>query len=207
MKAAEKLDLFQLHKTDYAAPKKPVLVHIPQASYLSVSGQGEPGGTMFTEKIGALYGVAYTIKMTLKFARQQDYVVCKLEGQWWCGECGGDFAGVPKDRWRWNLLIRTPDFVKEDDLAKAIAVLIDKGKSSLVREVKLESVTEGDCVQMLHVGPYDSENETIALMNDFAEKNGVKSDGRHHEIYLSDPRRVAPERLRTILRQPVSRIA
>jgi len=100
-------------------------------------------------------------------------------------------------------MIRTPDIVTKDELQKAVSVLIEKGKSPAVREVKLESVSEGLCVQMLHVGPYDREGETIELMKAFAEQQGLEFHDRHHEIYLSDPRQVAPERLKTILRHPV----
>jgi hypothetical protein len=108
-----KIDLYQLHKDDYVTPKKPVLLTIPKASYLAISGQGEPGGETFTGKIGALYGVAFTIKMTRKFAGRQDYAVCKLESQWWAAGAHEDFARTPKNTWRWKLLIRTPQFVRE----------------------------------------------------------------------------------------------
>jgi hypothetical protein len=204
MKTQERIDLYKLNKDDYATPKKPVLLNIKEAAYLAIDGQGAPGGETFTDRIGALYGVAFTIKMTRKFAGQQDYAVCKLEGQYWCGGCGGDFSRVPKDQWNWKLLIRTPAFVKEEELKKAIAVLLERGKTKSVRDVRLESMTEGQCVQMLHVGPYERERESVELMKAFAEKNTLRFRGRHHEIYLSDPRRVAPENLKTILRIPVT---
>lgn len=204
MKTKEKIDLYKLHKQDYAAARKPALVNIRKATYLAISGQGEPGGDVFTDKIGALYGVAFTIKMTRKFAGLQDYAVCKLEAQWWGKNGEADFPRLPKNQWRWKLLIRTPDFIRAGDLAKAIAVLLERGKTKSVQEVALETITEGQCVQMLHVGPYEREHETIALMKEHAQKKGLKFHGRHHEIYLSDPRRVAPERLKTILRCPVT---
>jgi hypothetical protein len=124
-----------------------------------------------------------------------------LEGQYWCKKA--DFCRVPKEQWRWNLLIRTPDFVTQNELDQAAETLLKRGKTASVREVKLETITEGRCVQMLHIGPYDREPETIALMKAHAEKEGFTFHGRHHEIYLSDPRRVAPERLKTILRIPI----
>ncbi len=203
MKIQEKIDLFKLHKNDYAMPRKPVLVNIGKATYLAIGGTGAPGGESFTDKIGALYGVAFTMKMTRKFAGRQDYAVCKLECQWWAGGCEGNFSEVPRDQWCWRLLIRTPDFIEAEELDKAVAVLLDKGKTRLVREVRLEPLIEGRCVQMLHVGPYEREHKTIELMRSFAEKNALQFHGRHHEIYLSDPRRVAPEKLRTVLRMPV----
>ena len=203
MKTQEKIDLYKLHKADYVTPKKPAFLNVSDATYLAITGQGAPGGDVFTDKIGALYGAAYTIKMTRKFAGQQDYAVCKLEGQYWCGACGADFGRVPKDQWCWKLLIRTPEFVTQAELDRAVANLLEKGKSRAVQEVKLESLAEGHCVQMLHVGPYERESESIALMKAIAEANNLELRGRHHEIYLSDPRRVAAERLKTILRIPV----
>lgn len=204
MANAEKIDLYKLHKDEYVAPKKPVLVEIKPANYLTISGQGDPGGELFQARIGALYGMAYTIKMTSKFAGK-DYVVCKLEGQWWSDESPGDFSKVPKDKWQWKLLIRTPDFVGDEELRKTADALTKKGKTPDVKLVNLETIDEGRCVQMLHVGPYDKEGETIRAMKAFAEEQGLVLHGLHHEIYLSDPRRVAPDRLRTILRHPVTK--
>jgi hypothetical protein len=201
-----KIDLYKLHKADYVTPKKPVLIQMKKASYLAIAGQGEPGGAVFTAKIGALYGMAFTVKMTRKFGGKQDYAVCKLEAQWSAAEGGGDFSSVPRDQWRWKLMIRTPEFVKKDELKVAVAILLKRGKGAEVQEVQLETLTEGRCVQMLHVGPYDREPESIALMKAFAGEQGFKFHGLHHEIYLSDPRRVPAERLKTILRMPVARV-
>jgi len=200
MKTPPKIDLYQLHKNEYAAPREPVLIETKPAVYLAITGQGAPGGAEFTAKIGALYGMAFTIKMTRKFAGLQDYAVGKLEARYFFE---GDPARLPKDQWRWQLLIRTPDFVTQDDLRNAAAALLKKGKAPELSEVRLESIDEGKCVQMLHVGPYDREHETIALMQAFAKQHGFQFGGPHHEIYLSDPRRVPPERLKTILREPV----
>ncbi|MFQ5601033.1 MAG: GyrI-like domain-containing protein [Candidatus Krumholzibacteriia bacterium] len=203
MTTKEKIDLFKLHKNgDYATPKKPMLVDIKRATYLTIEGKGAPGGEEFAAKIGALYGVAYTIKMTRKFDGRQDYVIGKLEAQWWVEGGQSDLAKVPKDRWQWRMMIRTPDFVGQDELKQAVSALLDKGKDPEVRDVKLEPLAAGQCVQMLHVGPYEKEGETIAKMTAFAEKEGLETHGRHHEVYLSDPRRVPPERLKTILRLP-----
>jgi hypothetical protein len=195
-----KLDLYKLHKTEYAAPRKPVLIHVKPAQYLTIEGRGAPGGARFQACIGALYGMAFTIKMARKFAGKQDYAVCKLEGQYF-----GDLSAMAKDDWSWKLLIRTPDFIAAKDLESAVAVLLKRGKTAEVKEVKIETFHEGECVQMLHVGPYDKECESIAIMRQFAEAAGLMLAGPHHEIYLSDPRRVPPERLKTILRQPMRR--
>jgi hypothetical protein len=199
-----KIDLYQLHKKEYAAPKKPTLVHIGPANYLAIEGRGRPGDAGFTAQIGALYAVAFTVKMRRKFAGQQDYTICKLEAQWLetgCHETAVKTGGA----WRWRLLIRTPDFVSAADLREAVAVLLEKGKPAEVKAVKLAALDEGSCVQMLHVGPYDREAETLATMTAFAVQRGLRPTGLHHEIYLSDPRRVPPERLKTILRQPVAK--
>jgi hypothetical protein len=191
----EKVDLYKLHKADYVTPKEPVFVRIGAAKYLTVEGQGEPGGEMFQSMLGALYAAAYTIKMTKKFAGQ-DYKVCGLEGLWW------GFEGA-RETWRWKLIIRVPEFIAARDLKDAVARLKEKGKGDLPEKVRLETIKEGRCVQMLHVGPYSAEPATVERMKAFAEASGLSLRGPHHEIYLSDPRRVAPEKLRTILRFPV----
>ncbi|HVM61986.1 MAG TPA: GyrI-like domain-containing protein [Verrucomicrobiae bacterium] len=202
MPTPEKIDLYRRHKDEYASPKKPVLVRVKPAQYLSIIGQGAPGDDRFSACIGALYAVAFTIKMTRKFAGQQDYAVCKLEGQWFFE---GDPSNTPREQWRWKLLIRTPDFIRGPDRQQAIDALLKKGKPREVNEVDLEKIDEGQCVQMLHVGPYDREKESLAEMRAMAEQRGLRFAGPHHEIYLSDPRRVPAERLKTILRQPVVR--
>ncbi|MEW6732291.1 MAG: GyrI-like domain-containing protein [Acidobacteriota bacterium] len=198
----EKLDLYQLHKDEYITPKAPTLVEIKPARYLTITGRGEPGGAEFSTKLGALYNVVFTIKMEHKFAGK-DYKVCKLEGLWWADKPHRDFLLEPKDKWNWKLIIRTPDFVTIDHLHKGIAKLREKGKSAEVSEVRLETIAEGLSVQMLHVGSYGKEEETITRMKEYAADKGLKYHGLHHEIYLSDPRRVAEPRLKTILRNPV----
>jgi len=164
-----------------------------------------PGGEVFKTRIGALYAMAFTVKMTRKFSGQQDYTVGRLECQWFFAD-GQEPAKLPPDQWRWRLLIRTPEFVRPQELEQAAATLLKKGKPNEVKEVKLEPINEGLCVQMLHVGPYDREPESIALMKALAAQHGLQLCGPHHEIYVSDPRRVPPERLKTILRVPVIKV-
>ena len=204
MKSGEKVDLYRQYSLEYIAFRKPALVKVGPAAYLSISGQGAPGGKAFQEAIGALYGVAFTVKMTRRFAGKRDYAVAKLEGLW------PDFNSAEplpdKEDWNWRMLIRTPKFVTQKEVAQAIEVLLKRGKGADVRRVRLESLEEGFCVQALHVGPYDKECETIAAMKSCAESAGRKLCGVHHEIYLSDPRRVAPARLKTILRLPTVRV-
>lgn len=201
----EKIDLFKQYKAEYKAISKPLLIDTTPAHYLAIEGQGLPGGPEFEDRVGALYGMAFTIKMTRKFDGQGDYVVCKLEGLWYAPDGGDNLCGVPQEKWCWTLMIRTPDCVRQADLDKAVAALLDKGKCESVREVKLTTLDEGRCVQMLHIGPYDRVGETIEKMQAFAEENGLAFTGKHHEIYLSDPRRVAPEKLKTLIRRPVRR--
>lgn len=202
MPAAKKLDLYKEHKAEYVTPKKPVLVDVKPAKYLTITGKGAPEGTEFQKCVGALYGAAYTIKFTKKFVGQ-DYRVCNLEGQWWGEQETGDFTNLPRESWNWRLLIRVPDFIKAADLKAATKQLKAKGRGDEVSNVKLETIKEGKCVQMLHVGPYGEEGKTICQMMEHAGAQGLTLTGRHHEIYLSDPRRVPAARLRTILRHPV----
>lgn len=204
----DKLDLFKTFKDDYAAPKKPALVDVGPAHYLAIEGWGAPGGEQFTAKIGGLYSMAYTIKMSRKFggaAGLRDYTICKLEAQWWTGrdERKGDLSTQPPEQWRWRLMIRTPDFIKQADLNQAVANLEKKGKDPEFKNVRLWDHTEGRCVQMLHVGPYEQEGETYTRMAAFANERGLTPHGPGHDIYLNDPRRIPPERLKTILRLPV----
>ena len=202
-KAIEKIDLFKEHKPEYKATAKPAFVNVGPAQYLMIDGQGAPGGAAFEECIGALYAMAFTIKMTRKFAGLGDYTVCKLEGLWYTEDGLDDFANIPQDKWCWILMIRTPECVREADLDKAVKALLDKGKCEAIKEVRLETLKEGKCIQILHVGPYDQVSGAIAKMQELTAENGLSFTGKHHEIYLSDPRRVAPEKLKTIVRRPV----
>ncbi|MGD2135149.1 MAG: GyrI-like domain-containing protein [Gemmatimonadales bacterium] len=200
MVTTKKIDLFKQHRDEYVARESPSLVTVKKARYLTIDGRGAPGGKPFQAAAGALYAMAYTIKMTRKFEGKGDHVVGKLEAQY--RNAGSD---VPMDQWEWRMLIRTPEVVGKRDVDAAVGKLRDKGTSDPVGDVHLEDFREGPCVQMLHVGPYDREHETIASMLRFAAAEGLEPHGLHHEIYLSDPRRVAPEKLRTILRMPVRR--
>ncbi len=203
----DKIDLAKLWKADYAAPRKPVLMTMSEAIYLAVEGQGEPGGEEFSAKVGALYAMAYTIKMTRKFDGRTDYTVSKLESQWWGPQEDGCFAGLPKSQWCWRLMIRTPDFVAPRELDAARAALKKRGNAAGTQAVSLYSLIEGRCVQMLHVGPYEKVGDTVEKMLSFAAAQGFAATGLHHEIYVSDPRRIPPERLKTIVRQSVQPVS
>lgn len=195
-----KLDLYKRLKAEYVTPKAPTLVATTPGKYLTVSGRGDPNGAPFQAAIGALYGAAFTIKMARKVAGR-DYAVAKLEGLWWGGERGKLIIDSRPSTWRWKLMIRVPTFITATDLQRARRVLAERGRKP--GAIRLENVREGRVVQLLHVGPYDREHASIGRMQEFAAARGLRFHGRHHEIYLSDPRRVAPTKLRTILRQPV----
>ena len=198
----QKIDVVKAHRAEYAQPKSPVLLRIEPAQYLAHEGEGDPNGPGFAEAIGALYGAAFTIKMRKK-REGTDYTVAPLEALWWTP---GDSPFLPgsKYSWRWTALIRTPELVTAGDLEIALAELERKGKGPAVQGVRLQRLEEGECVQVLHLGPYSAEPPSIEALHAFAAQQGRTLTGRHHEIYLSDPRRVPPERLKTILRQPVA---
>ena len=200
---AEKVDLFKLHKDEYVKPKKPKLIDVGKAKYLLVDGTGAPGEEVFQERIGALYGMAYTMKFTSKFAGR-DYAVGKLEALYGIDGQGPDLESIPRDEWRWRMLIRVPEFITKKDLDAARRMLREKGKEGDFDAVRLETVVEGRCVQVLHVGPYEAMQSTGEAIDAFCEEQGLKPRLWQHQIYLSDPRRMAPEKLKTILRHPVS---
>ncbi|MGQ0714370.1 MAG: GyrI-like domain-containing protein [Gemmatimonadaceae bacterium] len=192
--APSKLDLYAEHRDEYVAPREPTLVDVGPARHLAITGKGKPGGPEFSDAVGALYNVSFTVKMASK-AAGSDYAVSKLEGLWW--------KEGPSVGWTWQLLIRVPEFITKKHLAAAVAKLRERESNEVVSRVTLETLDEGKCVQVLHVGPYTAEEPTLAKMRKFAADRGLSFTGRHHEIYLSDPRRVDAEKLRTILRQPV----
>ena len=202
MPTAKKLDLYKTFAADYVAPRAPALIRPHPAQYLAITGQGEPGGDSFTTRLGFLYNLAFTIKMAKKFAGT-DYAVSKLEGLWWGRREGIAFLDEPRSQWRWQLLIRTPDFIRAADRSAALKQLATRGKDPGVADVQLVKLDEGPSVQLLHVGPYDAEAASLEKMEAFARSQGLRPHGKHHEIYLSDPRRVPPARLKTILRMPV----
>lgn len=202
MKQTEKIDLFKQLKTDFKQSKKPLLLNTTTGQYLTINGKGKPGGDSFQQAVEAMYSMAFTVKMTRKSEGLGDYVVCKLEALWWV-DGRENLSQVDQNLWQWKLMIRTPDHVSDADIQKACNALKNRGKAPAIENITLEKIDEGQCVQMLHVGPYEKEYETIAEMQTFMTTHNLKANGPHHEIYISDPRRIEPERLKTILRQPV----
>ncbi|MEV5002185.1 GyrI-like domain-containing protein [Nocardioides sp. LML1-1-1.1] len=170
-----------------------------------VDGQGDPNtAPEYADALAALYPVAYTLKFASKRELDRDYVVPPLEALWWSDDMATFTTARDKSRWSWTAMLMVPDWVPAAAYDEALAQVARKGAPAALDEVRRETLHEGRCVQTLHVGPYDDEAPVLAAMHDdFIPGAGLRMTGRHHEIYLGDPRRVAPERLRTILRQPV----
>lgn len=204
-------DFKKEYKEFYMPKNKPEIVMVPKANYIAVRGKGNPneeGGT-YREAIGVLYAVAYTLKMSYKTDYKIEgffqYVVPPLEGFWWMDDTA-DLDYMNKSAFNWISVIRLPDFVTEEDFAWAVKTASEKKKMDCSLAEFL-TIKEGLCVQILHLGAYDDEPATIAVMDEFLKENGyendINKDRRHHEIYLSDARRVAPEKWKTVIRHPI----
>lgn len=203
MMVNSKLDLVKEYKTYYTAKTNPELIEFNEILFLTIAGKGEPGGGEFTDKVEALYSLAYSIKNVGK-KQGKDFAVPKLEGLWWVNS-DKPALEVPRKEWQWRLLIRLPDFITLETFEKAKEEVFKKKRLELTKEIKFEKIKEGKSVQVIHIGPYSLEPETIKKMRDFMENNDLVENGLHHEIYLSDPRRTAPEKMKTILRQPIKK--
>ena len=204
-------DFKKEYKEFYLPPEKPVIVTVPKANYIAVRGKGDPNdeGGAYKQAIGILYAVAYTLKMSYKTDHRiegfYDYVVPPLEGFWWQeGIDGVDYGD--KSSFNWISVIRLPDFITRSDFDWAVETAAKKKKIDC-SGAEFLTIDEGLCVQIMHIGPYDNEPATVALMDRFLEANGYENDFSttrlHHEIYLSDARKVAPENWRTVIRHPV----
>jgi len=198
-----KLDLVKEYKTYYTAKTNPELVEFNEIPFLTIAGKGEPGGEEFTSKVEALYSLAYGVKNIYK-KQGKDFAVPKLEGLWWVNS-DKPALEVSHEEWQWKLLIRLPDFVTLEASEKTREEVFKKKRLETTKEIKFEEIKEGRSVQVMHLGPYSIESETIGKMKDFMKKNDLVENGLHHEIYLSDPRKMAPEKMKTILRQPVKK--
>lgn len=204
----EKLDLTKKYKSYFTAKTKPELIDIETAHFISICGKGDPSGEDFAKRIEALYPLAYSIKFSSK-AKGKDFVVSKLEGLWWFdekkypGKTITNAVEVPRSEWEYRLLIRLPDFITAQDITLTKATLAKKKSIPLMNEVKYFSMTEGTCIQMLHVGPYANEIDSLKIIGEFSQQHKLLKNGLHHEIYLSDFRKTAPMKLKTILREPV----
>lgn len=202
------------YKEFYLPPQKPQLVTIPPMNYIAVRGKGDPNeeGGEYKDAIGILYAVAFTIKMSKKGGKEIDgffdYVVPPLEGFWKPND-GNGFNIKRKSEFIWTSVIRLPDFVSKADFDWAVQYAGQK-KNKDFSKAQFLTVNEGACVQIMHIGDYDDEDRSIALMDEFISENGYRNDFSdkrlHHEIYLSDARRVERSRLKTVIRHPVKKI-
>ncbi|WP_229400110.1 GyrI-like domain-containing protein [Micromonospora okii] len=181
-------------------------VDVPDTQYLMIDGHGDPNTSpAFSGAVEALYPLAYRLKFASRRDLGRDYVVPPLEGLWWAEDMDAFTVERDKSRWDWTLMIMTPDWIDQDMFTAAVAQAGAGNRPSRLDDVRLETLSEGRCVQTLHVGSFDDEAEVLArLHHEVVPGEGLRMVGRHHEIYLSDARRVAPERRRTILRQPVA---
>ncbi|PIE44454.1 MAG: hypothetical protein CSA50_00420 [Gammaproteobacteria bacterium] len=194
-------------KNIYLPPKKPVLVDVPQFNYCTISGSGNPDSPFFAECVDALYAVSYAIRMSHKKGLQPEnfyeYTVYPLEGVWDLSEkAKRSFDGaVNKDELVFTLMIRQPNFVSSEFAEMAKAWAMKKKPHLPIQAIAFRQISEGKCIQMMHLGSYDNEPESFALMDDFARNNQLKRKSmKHKEIYISDPRKVVPEKLKTVLR-------
>lgn len=206
----EKLDLTKFYKSYYSAKTSPEIVEFLPARYVSILGKGDPSGEAFVADIQLLFPVAYGVKAICK-AAGRDFGVPKLEGLWWYDkqQFGTPSMAeapqiVPRNAWEYRLLLRMPDFVEEKMVAQVVETVVSKKKMPDAVRVHYFEMTEGTCVQMLHIGAYAEEPATLQKMLDFMQAKRMSQNGLHHEIYLSDFRKTAPGSLKTILREPVS---
>lgn len=206
-------DFKKEYKEFYMPKSKPEIVTVPKANYIAVRGKGDPNdeGGAYQQAVGILYAVAYTLKMSYKTDYRIegffDYVVPPLEGFWWQDGVGGiDYSD--KSTFNWISVIRLPDFVTQKDFDWATGEA-EKKKHLDCSKAEFLTIDEGLCVQIMHIGPFDDEPATVSMMNAYLLENGYENDfsGRrlHHEIYLSDARKVAPEKWKTVIRHPIKR--
>jgi hypothetical protein len=190
----------------HRASATPQFVQVPRLSFLMIDGAGDPNTALaYQDAVEALYSLSYTLKFDLKKRAGLDYHVAALEGLWWADSVTA-FTQARKADWQWTMMIAQPDQVRPDLVQQAIPAVQRKKALPALERVRLESFEEGLAAQVLHLGPNASEGPTIERLHQFITAHGYTFDGRvqkHHEIYLSDPRRSAPERLKTVLRQPV----
>lgn len=187
--------------------KKFSLVTVPALRYLMIDGEGNPETSPdFQAAMEALYSVSYTLKFMSKKEIQRDYVVPPLEALWWAEDMS-DFEQGRKENWQWTMMILVPEWIDKVMIQDAIADASKKKPNSKLKELRVDTLREGRSVQIMYVGPYDGEGPVLeTLHHQFLPERGLAPKGKHHEIYLSDPRKTAPEKLRTVIRQPVKQI-
>jgi hypothetical protein len=204
-----KIDLTKTDKHYFTAKVTPDIVALSKAKYISIPGKGDPSAREFSENIEALYSTAYQLKFHSK-NNGQDFVVSKLEGLWWFDEAlfktiplADAPVEVPRIKWQYRLLIRVPDFINQISIDIAKHTALKKKKLTRINKIECFELNEATAVQVLHIGTFETETISLAKLDSFIKDNHLSRNGVHHEIYLSDFRTTAPDRLRTILREPV----
>lgn len=208
----KKLDYKKEYRDLYLPKRKPMLIDVPKISYVTVDGKGNPNNSVeYQEALELLYGISFTIKMSKmtedKIPGYFEYVVPPLEGLWWCEDGTINMQNIDNDQFCWKSMIRLPEFVDEKVFNHAKKLLKNKKPAINIDKVKYEVIKEGKCVQIMHIGSYDEEQVSINKIDAFLKANNLKADfneqRKHHEIYLSDPRRCKKENLKTVIRIPV----
>lgn len=206
-----KIDFKKAFKSEYApSAKAPSIIEVPPIHYLMIDGERYPEHNPdWQASIEALYPLAFGLKFMFKKKTPPtdyfDYVVPPLEGLWWLAKGDPDFYLQNHDDWRWTMMIRQPDFITEEMVKEKLAELKTKKDLPALEKVRFEQMNEGTVVQMMHLGPYAEEPATLQVLHGYIRDNGYDFRGKHHEIYLSDPRRANPAKMKTVLRQPITK--
>lgn len=205
---SDKVDFKKTLDSYRASRGKFRVLDIPRLQYLMIDGAGDPNtSSEYTDALEALYPLAYKLKFASKRDLGRDYVVPPLEGLWWADDMASFTSARDKSQWQWTMMLMVPTWIDDAFVARVMQALRAGLPPALLDSVRLASLDEGQCVQTLHVGPFDDEGPVLHQMHyEFIPEQGLVVRGVHHEIYLSDPRRTSPEKLRTILRQPVARV-
>lgn len=203
----DKID-FKKEFKQYYSPKarEPEIIDMPSMQFVMVDGRGDPNKVKeFEDAVGALYSIVYGLKFgRKKSGKNPDFSAGALEGLWW-SDVGEPFTVGNKDDWLWTVMIWLPDFITQAEFDEMVDLTKQKKPNPKLDSVRLENFSEGKVVQVLHIGPYDTEKASVDLMHAFASDQGYTQTGKHHEIYLGDPRRSAPEKLKTIIRHPIKK--
>lgn len=199
------IDFKKKYKELYSPSAKQFsLVDVPQFNFCMVDGEGDPNTSVqYQQAVEALYSVSYALRFLIKDQAGIKYTVAPLEGLWWAEDME-NFQNLSKDEWIWTAMILQPDFATPDQIQAAQDAAAKKSDSPALEKLRFETFIEGKAAQILYFGPYADEGPAIARLHDFIAEQGLELRGKHHEIYLSDPRRTAPEKLKTVIRQPVS---
>ncbi len=203
----EKIDFKKRYAEFYSVKKDTItLVQVPEFNYLMIHGEGDPNTSQkYKDAVEALYAVAYRVKFKIKKELLQlDYGVMPLEGQWWTDDMN-QFSMDNKDIWKWTMAIMQPEFISSEIIQQCIREVSEKKDLSALSRIFFDKAQDGLSAQILHIGPYADEAPTIEKLHNYIHENGYRLAGKHREIYLGDPRKSAPEKLRTIIRQPVEK--